>query len=67
MLIAVAGAQCTSNTSEADIAPKGNRQAVGQETVQYIGNIYKYYVAYSVLLEQRTPAAPPSATEVSTK
>ena len=26
---------------------------VGQETVQYVGNIYKYYVAYT-LAEHRT-------------
>jgi len=25
---------------------------VGQETVQYVGNIYKYYVAYKLILEQ---------------
>jgi hypothetical protein len=24
---------------------------VGQETVQYVGNIYKYYVVYSTLLK----------------
>ena len=25
---------------------------IGQETVQYVGNIYKYYVAYKMTLEQ---------------
>jgi membrane-bound lytic murein transglycosylase MltF len=25
---------------------------VGQETVQYVANIYKYYVAYTLALEQ---------------
>jgi membrane-bound lytic murein transglycosylase MltF len=25
---------------------------IGQETVQYVGNIYKYYVAYKLTLEQ---------------
>jgi membrane-bound lytic murein transglycosylase MltF len=25
---------------------------IGQETVQYVGNIYKYYVAYKLVLEQ---------------
>ena len=25
---------------------------IGQETVQYVGNIYKYYVAYEMSLEQ---------------
>jgi len=27
-------------------------QAIGQETVTYVGNIYKYYVAYKLALEQ---------------
>jgi membrane-bound lytic murein transglycosylase MltF len=26
---------------------------IGRETVQYVANIYKYYVAYQLLLEQR--------------
>ncbi len=26
---------------------------IGQETVQYVGNIYKYYVAYKLTLEQK--------------
>jgi hypothetical protein len=25
---------------------------IGQETVQYVSNIYKYYVAYKTTLEQ---------------
>ena len=25
---------------------------IGRETVQYVSNIYKYYVAYKLLLEQ---------------
>ena len=33
---------------------------VGQETVQYVRNIYKYYVAYKLILEQ---FGPPSGTE----
>jgi membrane-bound lytic murein transglycosylase MltF len=28
-------------------------ERVGRETVQYVGNIYKYYVAYRLVLEQR--------------
>jgi membrane-bound lytic murein transglycosylase MltF len=28
-------------------------RAIGRETVQYVGNIYKYYVAYRLLVEQR--------------
>ena len=28
----------------------GAAAVVGQETVQYVGNIYKYYVVYSTLL-----------------
>ena len=27
---------------------------VGRETVQYVSNIYKYYIAYSLLLERST-------------
>jgi len=26
---------------------------IGQETVQYVSNIYKYYVAYKMTVEQR--------------
>ena len=28
----------------------GAAAVVGQETVQYVGNIYKYYAVYSTLL-----------------
>jgi membrane-bound lytic murein transglycosylase MltF len=28
-------------------------QDIGQETVSYVGNIYKYYVSYKLALEQR--------------
>jgi membrane-bound lytic murein transglycosylase MltF len=28
-------------------------EKIGRETVQYVGNIYKYYVAYTLVLEQR--------------
>jgi membrane-bound lytic murein transglycosylase MltF len=28
-------------------------QDIGQETVTYVGNIYKYYVAYKLALEQK--------------
>ena len=28
-------------------------QKVGREPVQYVGNIYKYYIAYSLLDRQR--------------
>lgn len=35
----------------------GAAAIVGQETVQYVGNIYKYYVAYSVLLPVETANA----------
>jgi membrane-bound lytic murein transglycosylase MltF len=28
-------------------------EKIGRETVQYVSNIYKYYVAYTLLLEQR--------------
>ena len=26
---------------------------IGQETVQYVSNVYKYYVAYKMAVEQR--------------
>ena len=26
---------------------------IGQETVTYVGNIYKYYIAYKLAVEQR--------------
>jgi membrane-bound lytic murein transglycosylase MltF len=35
---------------------QGAAKIVGQETVQYVGNIYKYYVAY-LLLSERAAAA----------
>jgi membrane-bound lytic murein transglycosylase MltF len=28
-------------------------ERIGRETVQYVGNIYKYYVAYRLVLERR--------------
>jgi hypothetical protein len=28
-------------------------ESIGRETVQYVANIYKYYLAYQMLLEQR--------------
>jgi membrane-bound lytic murein transglycosylase MltF len=28
-------------------------EAIGRETVQYVSNIYKYYLAYKLALEQR--------------
>ncbi|MHC4070846.1 MAG: MltF family protein [Planctomycetota bacterium] len=28
-------------------------QVIGRETVQYVGNIYKYYIAYRMVIEQR--------------
>ena len=28
-------------------------EAIGRETVQYVANIYKYYLAYKMLTEQR--------------
>jgi len=40
-----------------DNVEQGAAAVVGQETVQYVGNIYKYYIAYSRLL-----AAEPQAT-----
>jgi len=32
----------------------GAAAVVGQETVQYVGNIYKYYVVYSTLLATKS-------------
>ena len=29
-------------------------ERIGRETVQYVSNIYKYYVAYTLVMEQRT-------------
>jgi membrane-bound lytic murein transglycosylase MltF len=28
-------------------------EVVGRETVQYVSNIYKYYVAYKLMMDQR--------------
>jgi len=28
-------------------------ERIGRETVQYVSNIYKYYVAYKLILEER--------------
>jgi membrane-bound lytic murein transglycosylase MltF len=35
-----------------DNVEHGAAAIVGQETVQYVGNIYKYFIAYSVLLSK---------------
>ena len=45
---------------------QGAAQVVGRETVQYVSNIYKYYVAYD-LLWQRMQAAEKSAAPAATK
>lgn len=37
----------------------GAAAIVGQETVQYIGNIYKYYIAYSQLIPAKEASASP--------
>ena len=28
-------------------------ESIGRETVQYVSNIYKYYLAYKLLIEQK--------------
>jgi membrane-bound lytic murein transglycosylase MltF len=40
----------------------GAAAIVGQETVQYVGNVYKYYVVYSTLLPKEEVAAPSPET-----
>ena len=52
-------------------------KVVGAETVQYVSNIYKYYIAYSLYLERKAAAEaarqklnvqpPPSAEPTATK
>ena len=37
---------------------QGAARIVGQETVQYVGNIYKYYVAYRLISERPSAAKP---------
>ena len=32
---------------------QGAAAIVGQETVQYVGNIYKYYVVYSSIIDKK--------------
>jgi membrane-bound lytic murein transglycosylase MltF len=32
-------------------------QSIGRETVQYVANIYKYYVAYQMVVEEREQRA----------
>jgi membrane-bound lytic murein transglycosylase MltF len=32
-------------------------EKIGAETVTYVGNIYKYYIAYTLILEARTKRA----------
>ena len=32
-------------------------ERIGRETVQYVSNIYKYYVAYRMVLEQEQARA----------
>jgi membrane-bound lytic murein transglycosylase MltF len=44
-------------------------EKIGAETVTYVGNIFKYYVAYRLIMEQRedkakaAPAVTPSPTK----
>jgi hypothetical protein len=40
-------------------------EKIGRETVQYVGNIYKYYVAYTLVIDQleakgKSPLATPA-------
>jgi membrane-bound lytic murein transglycosylase MltF len=35
---------------------EGAARIVGQETVQYVSNIYKYYIAYRLLTEREAKA-----------
>ena len=37
-------------------------QRVGRETVQYVSNIYKYYVAYSLMQQEMQDKAAAKAT-----
>jgi len=36
---------------------QGALAVIGQETVQYVRNIYKYYITYKTLAEVRSAAA----------
>jgi membrane-bound lytic murein transglycosylase MltF len=40
---------------------EGAARIVGQETVTYVGNIYKYYVAYRLLAEHQSQAGEPES------
>jgi membrane-bound lytic murein transglycosylase MltF len=44
-------------------------EKIGAETVTYVGNIFKYYVAYRLIMEQRggKPAAPSTQAAAPTK
>jgi len=44
---------------------EGAARIVGQETVTYVGNIYKYYIAYKLLAQRQTQAAKASAPAAS--
>jgi membrane-bound lytic murein transglycosylase MltF len=39
---------------------EGAARIVGQETVTYVGNIYKYYIAYRLLAEHQARKTPVS-------
>lgn len=45
---------------------EGAARIVGQETVTYVGNIYKYYIAYKLLAERQVQAAKATAPAMST-
>ena len=47
-----AGRTTGSDTASAARSRNSAAKIVGRETVQYVGNIYKYYVAYSMYAEQ---------------
>ncbi len=45
----------------------GAAAIVGSETVQYIGNIYKYYVAYSMMQKAEPASLEPAASAIAPK
>src|SRR5260370_41849208 len=43
---------------------EGAARVVGQETVTYVGNIYKYYIAYKLLAERQAQSTKATAPAV---
>jgi hypothetical protein len=50
---AVSAGSCSPPKSSAEYVERVASERIGRETVTYVSNIYKYYIAYQLLSAQR--------------